>query len=424
MSSQKPYLNFDLSFSGDENQYLARVVNSPAGQASLIFTLPFSKIELERFILKTRQKRSDIRSLNLKSYDFQGAELLGGDLFNCLFTGDIAQLFHTSLAIARNENTGLRLRLSCSGAPTLINLPWELLFDSDRKSYIGLSNQTPIIRKLDLPHSPRIRKVEGCLHVLVMISSPKDYSPLEVEREWERINQATKELQQANRISLKRIDPSLSTLQSELRKGSFHIFQFIGHGGFNQSNNDGVLVFEDGENKGHMVSGQFLGTILHDESSLQLAFLNSCQGGRTSVADPFAGVGQSLLQKGIPAVIAMQFEITDKAAITFSSEFYSALVDGYPIETAVSEARKSIYASGNKLEWATPVLYTNIEGSALLSSFNDPQISTDSIDENQQQKLQRLPSEKSWDGVLKWYSIASVVILLILFLYLWVGSRT
>lgn len=424
MSSSKPYLNFDLSLSGDEGEYRAKVVNSPAGQASLYFVLPFSEAELENFILKASQNRSNMRSLSLEPFDIQSAELMGSNLFNCLFAGDVAQLFHTSLAIARNEAKGLRVRLSCSDAPTLINVPWELLFDSGNKQYLGLSNQTPIIRKLDLNHSLPPRKVEGCLQVLVMISSPKDHIPLDVEREWERIDQATKELQKTNRIRLKRIDPSLLTLQHELRKGSFHIFQYIGHGGFDQSNNDGVLVLEDSENKGHLVSGQYLGTMLHDESSLQLAFLNSCHGGRTSIDDPFAGVGQSLLQKGIPAVIAMQFEITDKAAITFSSEFYSALVDGYSIETAVSEARKRIYTSGNKLEWATPVLYTSIEGGALLNNFSAPQVTTENIDEHQHLATQETTSEKPWDRVLKWYSIVSVVILLALFLYFWVGSRS
>ena len=381
MSSSKPYLNFDLSLSGADNRYRAKVVNSPAKQAVLDFVLPFSQDDLKSFI-KTSQNRSNIRSLDLKPADLQTFESLGRNLFDCLFAGSVGNCFHTSLAIARRENTGLRVRLNCADAPTLINVPWELLFDSENNDYIGLSIQTPIIRKLDLAHYRPVRQAEKCLRILIMISSPKDHSPLDVEREWKRIDQATKELQKADRIILKRIPPSLSTLQVELRQGSFHVFHYIGHGGFSQKNNDGVLVLEDNDHNGDLVNGRYLGTILRDESSLQLALLNSCSGGRTSVADPFAGVGQSLLQKGIPAVIAMQFEITDEAAITFSSEFYSALVDGYSIETAVAEARKMIYASANKLEWATPVLYTSVEGVALMSKIEKADNGEDSSPKN------------------------------------------
>src|SRR6185503_16705930 len=69
-----------------------------------------------------------------------------------------------------------------------------------------------------------------------------------------------------------------------------------------------------------------------------------------------AGVATNLVRLGIPAVVAMQFEISDEAAITFSSEFYAALVDGLPVDAAVAEARKAMYATSD-VEWATPVLY-------------------------------------------------------------------
>jgi tetratricopeptide (TPR) repeat protein len=105
------------------------------------------------------------------------------------------------------------------------------------------------------------------------------------------------------------------------------------------------------------VSGRYLGMLLHDLRSLRLAVLNACEGARTSRTDPFAGTAQSLAQEGIPAVIAMQFEITDEAAITFAHEFYQAVADGYPVDAALAEARKAIFAQGNDVEWGTPVLY-------------------------------------------------------------------
>ena len=407
MSSTKPYLNFDLLLTGSEDNYRAKVTHSPSGQASNNFKLPFSKIELENFILKTSQNRSNVRSMSLESIDLQTVEMMGTRLFDCLFIDDIAERYRTSLVLAKNQGKGLRVRLGFSDAPTLIDIPWELLFDSDNKLYIALSRHTPVIRKLDLAHLPVLRQVEGCLQILVMISSPKDHPPLDVDREWDRINQATQALQENKRIALTRIEPSLLSLQREVRRGDFHIFHFIGHGGFSQASHDGVLVLEDANQKGDLISGQQLGAILHDESSLQLAFLNSCNGGRTSVADPFAGVGQSLLQKGLPAVIAMQFEITDEAAINFSSEFYSALVDGYSIETAVTEARKMIYASGNKLEWATPVLYTSIESGVLLKKNTEVKPLNQEpkgtlISSSEQPQMRQKPSIGKYTGLLKW----------------------
>ena len=67
-------------------------------------------------------------------------------------------------------------------------------------------------------------------------------------------------------------------------------------------------------------------TSLDDQVQLQLVVLNSCQGARTTLADPFAGVATTLIQSGVPAVVAMQFEISDEAAIVFAEELYTNLI--------------------------------------------------------------------------------------------------
>ena len=151
--------------------------------------------------------------------------------------------------------------------------------------------------------------------------------------------------------------PTLAELQRKLRQGQYHIFHFIGHGGFDDQAQDGVLILEDQEERGRRVSAQFLGTLLHDHRPLRLAVLNACEGARASRADPFAGTAQSLVQQGIPAVIAMQFEITDDAAICFTREFYAAIAVGYPVDAALAEARKAIFSEVSEIEWGTPVLY-------------------------------------------------------------------
>ncbi len=86
--------------------------------------------------------------------------------------------------------------------------------------------------------------------------------------------------------------------------------------------------------------------------------LNSCEGARTTLTDPYAGVATTLVQLGVPAVVAMQFEISDRAAIVFAEELYTNLIGRRdPIDASVSEARKAIYSDVDRVEWATPVLF-------------------------------------------------------------------
>ena len=158
---------------------------------------------------------------------------------------------------------------------------------------------------------------------------------------------------------------SLRALQRQLRRAEYHVFHYIGHGGYDRDADDGVLLLEDEHGRSARITGVQLGTILQDELSLRLAVLNACEGARSSVEDPFSGVATSLIEREIPAVIGMQFEITDRSAIVFASEFYAALADGYPVDSALAEARKAIYADKNDVEWATPVLFMRVQDGLL-----------------------------------------------------------
>jgi outer membrane protein assembly factor BamD (BamD/ComL family) len=234
-----------------------------------------------------------------------------------------------------------------------------------------------------------------------MIASPEGFPKLNVEEEWKRLSNALAPLIRRGLVTLERLKkPTLSVLQQHLRRGEYHIFHFIGHGTFSEHKQDGLLLLEEENGSGRPVSGQYLGTVLHDHRSLRLVVLNACEGARTSQEDPYAGVAQTLVLQGIPAVIAMQFEIIETAAITFAQEFYGAVSDGFPVDAAVSEARKAIFATGNDVEWGTPVLYMRTpqgvifeipEAQRVRHSLTDEPISY--VDKELEQKLEQLYTE-------------------------------
>ena len=350
------YLDFDLLFEGSKAGYRVRVLNSPAGQATARFTLPFSELELENFLLRVGRTRRGAR--RLESPEMEAARIFGGNLFKAVFGGDVQSCLRSSLNEARRKEAGLRIRLRLADAYDLVDLPWEYLYDSTLDRFLVLSVGTPIVRYLDLPERIQPLAVEPPLTVMVMISSPSDYPPLKVDQEWQKLKDSLNNLELRGQVNLVRMEEAtLAALQRQIRRGDHHIFHYIGHGGYDEQAKDGLLILANEQGRGRPVSGHALGTLLHDEHTLRLAILNSCEGARTSRIDLFAGTAQSLVQQGIPAVVAMQFEITDKAAITFSQEFYTALTDGYPVEAAVAEARRAVFAQDNDVEWGTPVLY-------------------------------------------------------------------
>ena len=351
-------LDFDMVIEAHDDGYRTHVVASPAGEAHADFTLPFSDEGLENLVLKVvgsiGRARRQVR--RIETQERQLLEDFGGQLFEAVFCGPVGECLERSRMTAENKEAGLRIRLRLPGA--LANVPWEYLYDAQH-GFLGLDPETALVRHLELPAPVRPFPISPPLRILAMISAPSDTVGLEVEQEWDRLNDTLGDLTRRGLVTVDRLESgNLAALQRPLRLTEYHVLHFIGHGGYDENAQDGALALEDADGKTRLVTGRDLGMMIRNRRhSLRLVVLNACEGARSAQDDPFGGVAQALVHQGIPAVIAMQFEISDTAAITFSQSFYQAIADGLPVDVATVEARRAMFAEGNEIEWATPVLY-------------------------------------------------------------------
>ena len=338
------YVNFDLLIDRTNDGYRVLVVDSPAGQSSVGFILPFSRQELDT-LLPTRSIA--------KSADKD----IGAKLFELVFNGDVRITFLRSFDLAQRENFGLRIRLRLANVPELADLPWEYLYDQTSNRFLGLSTQTPIVRYFDFPEPLAIFSTALPLNILVMIASPTDCQPLDVEAEWHNLQTALSSLVSRRLIQLTRmIRSTLSELQESLRRESYHVFLYIGHRGFDPTIQEEVLLLEDEMGKMRLIEGNIISRLLSDQRSLRLVHLNS-RSGRLEHNRSVGSIALRLTQQGIAAVLDIPYEVSDASNIYFLDTFYGALVDGYPIDAALSEARKAI-SMLSMTEWGIPVLYT------------------------------------------------------------------
>jgi hypothetical protein len=351
----RSYQDFDLHIRPIGYRYRAHVVASLGGQAYSDFDAPFSDDDFKRLLSAVGPRRT---SRPIGTPEETEVKALGSRLFAAVFTGEVLACLRTSIDRAKEQNKGLRIRLHLVEVPELADLPWEYLYSSALNRFLSASLDTPVVRYLELAEPVRPLKVNLPIRVLVMVANPADSPPLDVESEWSKLKTALADLEAQGQVAVERLpEASLQALQRRLRGSDCHIFHFIGHGAFDTQANNGVLIFEGREGRGEKVSGEHLGMILHDHWQLRVAVLNACEGARAGRADPFSGTAQSLVQQGVAAVIAMQFEITDEAAVLFAHELYRALADGFGIDSALSEARKVLRTQLNDVEWGTPVLF-------------------------------------------------------------------
>jgi len=358
----KHYQNFDLLLEPALTGYRARVLDSPAGQAAGPITLPFDpKAEPD----KVRLIGGAIRTYQFGATDVNAAvtpldpKTFGDQLFRALFDGPLGVSLRRSIDLAQAEGAGLRIRLRVDDAPELAALPWEYLFDAANNRFVVLSGATPIVRYLALPLAAEALHVPPPLRLLVMIANADDLGlPLNVAEERTRLQSALQDLLAQGALAITWLEQAtLRELQHTLRGQEYHLFHFIGHGWFDSASQRHGLIVKDEQGQSAQVETARIAAILHNHPSLRLAFLNACEGARFAEDQPLAGVAQQLVQQGLPAVIAMQFPISDRAAITLAHEFYGALADRYPVDAALTEARTAIFSQNSVMEWGTPVLF-------------------------------------------------------------------
>jgi formylglycine-generating enzyme required for sulfatase activity len=156
--------------------------------------------------------------------------------------------------------------------------------------------------------------------------------------------------------------------------GPWHIFHFVGHGGFDDRRDEGLIALADAEGNAQFYSASEFSNLLADHQSLRLVLLNACEGARGGARDVFSSTAATLVRRGLPAVVAMQYAITDKAAIEFAQTFYERLATGQPVDAAVAEARKAIlFELRNTLEWGTPVLYLRAQDGRIFAYEQAPE---------------------------------------------------
>ena len=288
------------------------------------------------------------------------AREVGQALYTALFASPLRACFEESLrAIDPQRGEGLRFVINTTDAPDLARLPWEFLYSPAKDDFLFSDRMKPVVRWLDVDEPPPTLAVKPPLRLLIAIAAPADRPGLKVGEEIARLDHALDELTSSGRIETVRLDhATLESLDSALLQTRPHILHFIGHGDF--VGDEGMLVLESDTVPGtaDTIAGRQFAVLLRNHlTSLRLVFLNSCMGATSSRRDPFGGVAQSLIRRGIPAVIAMQFPIPDKAAVALARHFYRYLAAGQPVDAALTSARAFLYARGFAVEWGAPALH-------------------------------------------------------------------
>jgi hypothetical protein len=162
-----------------------------------------------------------------------------------------------------------------------------------------------------------------------------------------------------------------------------HVVHIIAHGRYRYDNSgtpSGQIAFPHTDSTPNWVLDWDLSNVLRfpDIPSLRLVFLQACESAETQ-SSPYqviSGLAQSLAQRGVPAIIAMHFQVESKLANEFARSFYDKLAQRTGIEVAMYAARRQmgvgeVMGEAKRGSFGLPVLYLRGSG-ALLTPLEVP----------------------------------------------------
>ncbi len=293
---------------------------------------------------------------------------IGVNLWTGLMTGKVGEHFETirqeieEQTQAGADFEGVRFQFRLGLPPELEGLPWEALYQERDFAFLACHPDHCVLRspsaRIAAPPPPP--PIDDKLKILAVIPSG---SGLDAEHEWHNLEVAVGALR--DRIHLERLSGRVDSdrLGDRLRAEPWDIVHFIGHG--EQAESGKTLIrlnsSEPGEDARWMEGEKFASLFVG--SRVRLAVLNCCLGAKPSPLRSLSGLGPFLLRAGVPAVVAMRYEIPDGVAIRFSDKLYQELLNGRVpgrVDLAVEHARRSIYQTEDEdsaRAFVTPILF-------------------------------------------------------------------
>jgi hypothetical protein len=301
---------------------------------------------------------------------------IGTRLFDFAFQRGVKELYSACYEVAAKNRTTVLIKLSTANA-TLASLPWETLFDGKHRHFVAVSGFTSFLRCVPTAIPKNIRDNQTPLRILGMAARVKTLNgirldEIEVDPEQRAMKEALNDLDKADRVKMCWLTSARAKdINRGIARGDagapWDIFHFIGHGGYDPDRKMGfIVVQEDGGSKGKpLYSDELKDLLIQPRQMPSLVVLNSCSGAATDPGDLFSSTAADLIAGGIDAVVAMQFEISDRMGVRFSESFYTFLSLGKPLQEAMAATRAELRSDGFA-EWISPVLYMSVPGGGMV----------------------------------------------------------
>ena len=224
--------------------------------------------------------------------------------------------------------------------------------------FLSISTWTPVVRYLEMPRSRPPFEVDAAA------ARPRDGELPYGRSSWTSLSSGASSKARSRRQRRRVRSRSIGSSARRSRRSSesygatdYHVFHYIGHGDFDAGPETACSCSRTRTARSRRVSGAQLGTMLADETTLRLAVLNACEGARDVADRPVRGRRREPRAARDPR--GRRHAVRDHRPR--GDRLRGGVLRGdrgrVRSRRLARRGAKAIFASGNDIEWATPVLF-------------------------------------------------------------------
>jgi len=337
----------------------------------LRFSLPGADAETQLDVSGPPLAKINPRELDAIDDEEEYGLALGAGLFG----HGVGAAFQTAVATSQSQGVRLRVRLVMgSSATALHGLRWETLRSPTDGSTLLTNENVLFSRYLSSQDwRPVGVRPRGDLRALAVVAGPSDLGsidagrPLAPVRVEEELARAREGLASLSLTTLPGVAaPTAANMLDQVRRG-FDVLYLVCHG-YTVRDEPVVLLVDEEGHAAPLLGSELIGQ-LRDLSRLpRLLFLASCQSAgagadrRSEDAGVLAALGPRLAEVGVPAVVAMQGNISMTTAAAFTQAFFQSLDEDGLVDRATAVARSAVR---ERPDWWVPTLFMRLKSGRL-----------------------------------------------------------
>jgi hypothetical protein len=294
-------------------------------------------------------------------------EVLGAQLWQLVLANDVGEELRRRIPGTGSPPLRLSIEFHDSAAAALRGLPWEFLYDPEKRWFLATETELLLTRYVARPNGrAKVAQVgeKEKLRALLIAALP-DWPGFAYQREvLGTLRTALTDIKHLE------VPPPIGAWrQDEIRKAlEGEHFQIVHVVGICKGDPGKPLIYlgEGGTNGFHDPS-EFVDCLTAGHPRPRLIILQLCDYEDGDATENFERMAPALIEREVPAVLALQYppRRAEPDHVGLGKAFYQSLVDGNSIGKAVQESRRRLKDEHTDRRFGTPVLYLQEDGALL-----------------------------------------------------------